>query len=170
MNLTGLLKQLEQSLMKFWSARDARERAVLSAAAAMVSCGLIYALMIGPALNGREKLSKNLPLLRQQVAQMQAMSKEAAAFSGKTAPAVAAISRSYIEAELARKGLKAQSVMLTGDYVKMQLVSASFAGTLGWLDEMQRTARLSVVDANIVALAQADMVDATLTLRQARSE
>ena len=83
---------------------------------------------------------------------------------------MAAISRESIEAALALKGLKAQSVMLTGDFVKVQLTAVSFANTLGWLDDLQKTAMLSVVDANVVALAQADMVDATLTLRQQRNE
>jgi general secretion pathway protein M len=59
---------------------------------------------------------------------------------------------------------------LTGDYAKVQLAAVSFASMLAWLDEMQRTAMLAVVDANIVALTQADLVDATLTLRQARNE
>jgi type II secretory pathway component PulM len=36
---------------------------------------------------------------------------------------------------------------------------------MNWLVEMQKTALLSVVDANIVALAQPDMVNATFTLR-----
>ncbi len=60
--------------------------------------------------------------------------------------------------------------MLTGDFAKVQLASVSFAGTLNWLDDMQKTALLSVVDASIVALAQPDMVNATFTLRQQRNE
>jgi general secretion pathway protein M len=57
-------------------------------------------------------------------------------------------------------------VMLTGDFAKVQLTAASFAATLNWLDDMQKTALLSVVDANIVALDKPDMVNATFTLRQ----
>ena len=58
----------------------------------------------------------------------------------------------------------------TGDYAKVEIAPVSFAGTLSWLDDMQKTALLYVVDAEIVALAQTDMVDATLTLRQARND
>ena len=174
MNLTGLLNRSKQSFSEFWAVRDARERAMLSAAAAVVLLGLIYALLIAPALTGREQLHKNLPELRQQVAQLQALSKEAAALSGKpAAPPIAmamAISKENIEAALARNGLKPQSVMLTGDFAKVQLAAVSFAGTLEWLDEMQKTARLAVVEASIVALAQPDRVDATLTLRQPGNE
>lgn len=173
MNLTGLLDRSRQSFSEFWAVRDARERAMLAVAALVVTFGLAYALLIDPALAGRDRLNKNLPVLRQQVAQLQALSKEAAALSvksasplaGKSAPPSIAMSKETIEAALARNGLKPQSVMLTGDFAKVQLPAASFAGTLNWLDEMQKSALLSVVDANIVALAQPDMVNATFTLR-----
>jgi general secretion pathway protein M len=170
MNLTALLNQSRQSFSEFWAVRDARERAMLAVAALVVTFGLAYALLIDPALAGRDRLNKNLPVLRQQVAQMQALSKEAAALSGKSAAPLIAMSKENIEAALARNGLKPQSVMLTGDFAKVQLAAVSFAGTLNWLDDMQKTALLSVVDANIVVLAQPDMVNATFTLRQPRNE
>jgi general secretion pathway protein M len=170
MNLTSLLDQSRQSFSAFWTVRDARERAMLAVAALVVTFGLAYALLIDPALAGRNQLNKNLPLLRQQVAQMQALSRESAALSGKTAAPSLAMSKENIEAALARNGLKPQSVMLTGDFAKVQLSTVSFAGTLNWLDDMQKTALLTVVDANIVALAQPDMVNATLTLRQPSHE
>ena len=170
MNLTGLLNQSRQSFSEFWAVRDARERAMLTVAALVVTFGLAYALLIDPALSGRDQLNKNLPVLRQQVAQMQALSKETAALSGKSASPLIAMSKENIEAALARNGLKPQSVMLTGDFAKVQLSAVSFAGTLNWLDDMQKTALLSVVDANIVVLAQPDMVNATFTLRQPGNE
>lgn len=155
-----------QSFSNFWAARDARERAMLALAALAVILGLAYALLIDPALAGREQLKKNLPVLRQQAAQMQALSKEAAALSEKPALPSVAVSKENIEAALARNGLKPQNVVLTGDFVKVQLAAVSFSGALNWLDEMQKTALLSVVDANIVALDKPDMVNATFTLRQ----
>jgi general secretion pathway protein M len=170
MSLIGLLDQSRQSFSEFWAARDARERVIIAVAALVVTFGLVYALLIDPAMGGRNALNKSLPLLRQQVAQMQALSKEAAALSGKSATPLIAMSKENIEAALAHNGLKPQSVMLTGDFAKVQLSTVSFAGTLNWLDEMQKTALLTVVDANIVALPQSDMVNATLTLRQQRNE
>lgn len=166
MSVNNLLNQSRQSFSEFWAARDARERAMLAAAAVVAVLGLIYAIMIDPALSGRERLNNSLPVLRQQAAQLQAMSKEAAAISASSAPAMTAMSRESIEAALARKSLKPQSVALTGNHAQVQLAAVSFAATLGWLDDMQKTAGISVVDANIVALAQADTVDVTLTLRQ----
>ncbi len=168
MNLSGVLDQSRQSFSEFWSVRDTRERVMLAVAALVSTFGLAYALLIDPALAGRERLMKNLPVLRQEVAQMQALSKEAAALSGKTAAPLLAMSQENIEASLARNGLKPLNVMLTGDFVKVQFSAVSFAGTLNWLDDMQRTALLSVVDANIVTQIQPGMIDATFTLRQHR--
>jgi len=170
MNWASLLDQYRQSLSEFWTARNSRERMILTTATMALLLVLIYALLINPALTGRKQLGNSLPMLRQQVAQLQALSKEAAAFSGKSAAPIMAISGANIEAALARSGLKPQSVMLTGDYVKIQLTAVSFAGTLNWLNEMQKSALLSVVDANIVVLTQPDMVNANLTLSRQRNE
>jgi len=170
MNLAGLLKRSSLSFSEFWAGRDIRERTMLAAAALVVAFGLAYALLIDPAMAGRDRLNNNLPVLHQQVAQMRALSREAAALSGNPAPPQLAMSRESIEAALARNGLKPQSVMLTGDSAKVQLAAVSFANTLYWLDEMQKTALLTVTDAEIVALAQPDMVNATITLRQPRNE
>lgn len=170
MTPAGLSNRIRRPLADFWTARDTRERVLLAAAGAVAALGLFYALLIDPALTGRDRLNGNLPELRRQVAQLQALSREAAALSGKSALPAAAVSEESIRAALARKGLKPRSVALSGDLAKVTLAAVSFAGMLEWLDEMQKTARLSVVDANVVALAQPDMVDAALTLRRQRNE
>ena len=170
MSSNGLLGQSKQSFMEFWSGCDARERTMLTVATLAIAFGFVYAFLIDPALIGREKLNKSLPALRQQVAQMQALSKEAAELSGKAAAPQVAMSKENIEAALARNGLKPQSVVMSGDFAKVQLAAVSFAGMLNWLGDMQKTALVAVVDANIVALTQPDMVNATLSLRQSRSE
>jgi general secretion pathway protein M len=164
----GKVNGLKQSVSTFWSERNQRERNMLLAAMMVVVFGLFYMLLIDPAMSGRKDLEKKLPALRQQAAEVQAMAKEASRLSGKTAAPAATVTKESLEASLARKGLKPQSVALTGEIVKVQLSSASFAGTIDWLDEMQRTARLSVVDANIETQAQPDTVNAILTLRRQR--
>ena len=166
MNLTGLLAQSRLSISKFWAARDARERAMLVVAALAGTLGLVYLWLIDPGLAGRDQLNKDLPVLRRQVAQMQLLSKESAELSGKSAAPLIPMSKEKIETDLARNGLKAQSVLLTGDYAKVQLAAVSFGGTLNWLDALQKSSRVAVVEANIVALAQADSVNATFTLHQ----
>lgn len=173
MNLTSRLNglsELTKPLSTFWSARNARERMLLAAAMVVIALGVIYLLLIDPALAGREQLSKNLPVLRQQVAQLQAMTKEAGGLSANATPSAAPLSRESLEAALTSKGLKPQNVALTGDIVRVQLTSVPFAGVVDWLDGMQKTALLSVVEANIVAQPEPGLVNATLTLRQQKSE
>lgn len=166
MKLLSLLLRFKLSFSEFLALRDARERAMLSVASATVVLALIYLLLFDPAMTGREQLNQQLPLLRQQVAQLQALSKQAAALSGKSAPPVSVISKEKIEQALARKGLKPQNLSLTGSFIKLQLAAVSFADTLEWLDEMQKTDLLAVVEASIVKQASLDTVNATITLRQ----
>jgi general secretion pathway protein M len=170
MSLKTTLNRSAQSLSEFWGARNARERRILTVGTAVALIALIYLLLIDPALAGRTSLNAGLPAMRQQVAQLQALSREAAGMSGQQAPAVAPLSRETLEAGLNGRGMKPQNVTLTGDVARVQLSSASFAGLVDWLDAMQKTALLTVVEANIVALDQPDMVNATLTLRQQKSE
>ncbi|OGB27670.1 MAG: general secretion pathway protein GspM [Burkholderiales bacterium RIFCSPLOWO2_02_FULL_57_36] len=171
MNLTSRLNEMTQPLSAFWSVRNARERALLAAAMIVIVLGLIYLLLIDPAITGRERLNKSLPVLRQQVAELQAMSKEASSLSARTAPTVAPLSRESLETALVRKGLKPQNLALTGDGIaRVQLTSVSFAGVIDWLDDMQKTALLSVIEANITALPEAGQVNANLTLQQRKSE
>ncbi len=170
MNAATQLSGLKQSLSAFWSERNQRERNMLVAAIAVVVLGLIYALFLDPALSGRTDLEKKLPALRQPAAEVQALSKDAVAASSKAATPVPPMNKESIEASLARKGLKPQNVSVTGELAKVQLSEVSFAGAIDWLADMQRTARVSVVEAKVDALTQPDMVNASFTLRQQRSE
>jgi hypothetical protein len=127
MNLASLLNQSTLLFSEFWAARDARERSMLAVAALVVTFALAYAVLINPALGGREQLNKSLPVLRQQVAQMQTLSKQAAALSAKPVAPPIPMSRENIEAALARNGMKAQSVILSGDFAKVPTHS------IGWM-------------------------------------
>jgi len=164
------LQRLRQSLLLFLAARDRRERIMLGCGAALLALALVYMLLIDPALAGRAQLRKNLPGLHQQVAELQALASEAAGLSGKTAAPVMAISKESIETSLARSGLAAQSVVVTGDFIKVQLAAASFAGIVNWLGETQANSRVAVSDAAITALSEPGSVNATLTLQRRQSE
>jgi general secretion pathway protein M len=158
------------SLSEFWAARNARERRIITIALSLAILALVYSLLIDPAVSGRQRLTAELPQLRQQVAQMQALARDAANVAGTTVTAAEPVSKESLEASLSRKGLKAQSIGFTGDIARVQLSGAPFPALLDWVDEMQKTALISVLEANIIAQAQPGMVDATLTLRQQKGE
>jgi len=172
MSLAATLNRSTQSFSEFWAVRNPRERMLLAVGAAAVLLALIYLLLISPAQSGREQLAKSLPAMRQQVAQLQALSKEASSLpnASTSAASVQPISRESLEAALARKGLKAQTVAVTGEIARLQLPSVSFSSLISWIDDMQKNALLSVEEANIVALPQPDTVNATLMLRQRKTE
>ena len=160
------LAHAQQYVAAFWALRDARERKLLLVSAAVIAAVLYYLLLIAPALAGREQLAKNLPSLREQVAQLQALSGEAAGLAEKTGTSVAAMTKETLNATLAAHGLKAQSTSVTGGIAQIQLSGVSFARTLDWLLELQKTARVSVGDAKITPLTQPDQIDAIFTLHQ----
>lgn len=166
MNAVSRAGGLKQSFQGFWADRNQREQRMLIAAAIVVGLGLIYGLLIDPALSGRVDLEKRLPTLRQQAAEVQSLSKQAAALDSKAAVPAPAMTRESIETSLGRQGLQAQSIAVTGENLRLQLENASFAGLVAWLADMQRTARLTVTEANITTLEQVDRVNANLSLRQ----
>lgn len=169
-NLASNFSRISIPLSEFWRARNGRERGLLGGAAALIVLSLIYLVLIDPAISGREQLGKTVPALRQQVAELQDMSRQVGTLPDQPPPVVVPVTRETIEASLLRKGLKPQNLALSGGTLRLQLASASFAGIVAWLDEMQKTASFTVSDANIVAQSQPDMVDATLTLQQRKSE
>jgi general secretion pathway protein M len=157
-----------QPARDYWNARAPRERTILAALGLLVLLALLYLLLIEPALSGRAQLRKSLPGLRSQVSQVQGMSRELSSARPAGEAAAQPATRENIEASLTRAGLKAQSVTVSGELVRVQLNAVSFAGLTAWLEQVGKSLGISVTEASIVAQAQADTVNATLTLRQQR--
>jgi len=162
----GGLGGMKQSVSRFWSERNRRERNMLTVAIVVIVVALIYALLIDPALSGRRDLEHKLPALRGQAAELQRMAQDAQSLSGKAGTPAPALTQASLTASLSDKGLDAKNVTLSGDLVKLQLSGASFANLVDWLQAAQQNLRLSVVDATIVAQAQPDTVNADLTLHR----
>jgi general secretion pathway protein M len=158
------------ALSAFWNARNRRERTWLSAAGVVIALAVFYGVLIEPAMSGRATLTTTLPLLRQQMAQMQAMSSEAASLSAGDALAPVDTSKQGIEASLARKGLRAQSVAVTDDTIRLQLSGVAYSDVLAWLSDMQKDARLTLIDAAFSTNGEVDNVDARLTLHRLQKD
>ena len=93
---------LKQALANFWSERNKREQNMLVVAIAVVVLGLLYLLLIDPALSGRANLEKQLPALRQQAAEVQALSKEASSLGSKASATPSPMTRESIESSSRR--------------------------------------------------------------------
>jgi general secretion pathway protein M len=169
-NFAGRLGGLRASAGAFWSARTAQEQRFLAVGGIVVGLALAYAVLVDPALTGRERLRRELPVLRQETAAMQALAAQAAQLGAQPPVQVPPLSREGIDAALAERGLKPQTLAVTGDYVKVEWKGVQFAGLVAWLEAARRDSRLAVQEAKIAAqdgkADSAGLVDATLTLRQ----
>ncbi|WP_338846599.1 type II secretion system protein GspM [Massilia sp. W12] len=160
------MNALKQAFDNFWSVRTEQEQKLLKGLGAFAAFALLYLVAIDPALSNRPKLEKELPQLKMQAAQIQALVQEAQALKQRAAAGSAPLSKEMIEASLTQAGLSAKTVGMLGEQVKLQLNEAQFGNVVAWLDGLQKSAHVSVIDANIVAQGAPGMVVATLSLYQ----
>lgn len=158
---------ISKTLTDFWSLRDARERRLLALCAGLIVAALYYLLLIAPAIQARARLARELPVLHQQVAQLQALSNVAAELNNKAATPVAALTRDSLAMALAAHGLQAKRLDVSDQTVQLALEDVSYTRTLALLAALKQDMRVQVVAARFNALEKADRMDATLTLQQA---
>ena len=165
---TSVIQEYQGRASAFWLARTEQERLFLGVGGAVLGVALFYALLIAPAVDGRTRLNKAIPELRQQAAELQALALEAASLRGQSVVPPPPMTRDSLSASLAARGIAAQSIAMTGEYAKLQMNGVPFAGLVSWLDAQRNEGRITVQDANISVSAQATagIVDATLTLHQ----
>jgi general secretion pathway protein M len=164
------LNQLKEQLSLAWLARTEQERRFLSVGAGVVLLALLYIIFLAPALNGRVQLNKDLPRLRQDAAQMQALGAEAAQLAHQPVVQLVPMSKETLTASLAARSIVPVNLAMTGDFAKLQVKDASFANLVTWLDAQRRESRISVQDASVTAVNELGQVDAVLTLRQANAD
>jgi general secretion pathway protein M len=166
MSLATTIAQYRERANALWLARTEQERRFLAVGGAVVLLAVLYLLLVDPALEGRAQLRRQLPQMRQQAAELQALAQEANTLARAPATQIPPITREAVDSSLNGRGLKPQSLSMTGEYIKLQLNNVPFAGLAGWLDEQRRANRVLVQDATVTALPVAGQVDASLTLRQ----
>jgi len=166
MSIATNIAQYRERANTLWLARTEQERRFLAIGGGVVLLALLYLLLVDPALEGRAQLRRSLPQLRQQAAELQAMAQEANTLARAPATQVTPLTRESIDTSLNGRGLKPQSLSVTGEFIKVQMNNVSFANLAAWLDEQRRANRVLVMDAAVTALPVAGQVDATLTLRQ----
>lgn len=172
MSLKTGMATVVQTTSRFWAERNLREQRILLAGLAAILAALIYLLLVAPAQTGIARYNRSLPEARQQVAQLQALTQEAVTLPQGDAAATAAapLTREGLEAALQRRGLKAQSVSVSGEIVRLQFASASFSALTEWLNEARAGFQLSVTEATVTAQPTPDIVSASLTLRQQKAQ
>lgn len=162
------IQDLRGRAATFWMARTEQERKFLGVGGVVLVLGLFYGVLLDPALSGRARLATELPLKRQQAAEMQALAREAIALRGQNNIAPPPMTRESLAASLAAQGLGSPTVNITGEYARIQLTNVPFAAVVSWLEAARVDSRIAVQDANFVAQDVAGMVNGNITLRQSQ--
>ncbi|HXA46089.1 MAG TPA: type II secretion system protein GspM [Burkholderiaceae bacterium] len=170
MNAALMLSTLTESATAFWSVRNERQRSMILLGSVALLMLLVYTIFFGPALSGRAKLQLDLPLLRQKAAEIQALSKQAAELKTGGAQDSTPVSQESLTASLSSRSMKPVNLAVSDDSVRVQLNAVSFAGLIEWINDQQKVAHLTVIDATFTALPQNDMVNASVTLKQQKLE
>lgn len=160
------INKFKDQLNLYWLARTEQERKYLSVGGIVVLLALVYSLFVAPALEGRAKLKKELPELRQKAAELQALALQAADLARQGVPQAPPMTRESLAASLSARGIKPESLVMTGEYAKIQVNAVSFANLYAWAEAQRRESRIGVLEAAITAGTPAGQVDAVLTMRQ----
>lgn len=172
MTMATRIAALRERAAAAWAARTQQERKFLGVGGAVVALALVYLVLIDPALEGRDRLSRSLPQLRQQAAELQAMAEQAQALAGQPGSATPAaapglLTRETLAASMTARGLDPAALSMSGELVTLQLSNVAFANLVGWLDEQRRDQRLEVQEAQFSAQDAQGHVNGSVTLRRA---
>jgi general secretion pathway protein M len=163
----NVYNQVREQFTLAWQGRTEQERRFLTIGGGIAAAVILWATLIDPAVTGRKTLARQLPEMRQQAAELQAMAVEASKLQAQPAVQAARISREGLATSLSARGIKPESIIVTGEFVKLDVKDVVFANLLAWLDEQRRASRLTVQDLNLTGQeAKPGVVDGKLTLRQ----
>ena len=155
-----------ENLLARWAGLAPRERRFVAGGALLVVATIVYLALFEPAWQGRRKIQAELPALRSQVGQIDALANEARQLAA--IPAVdetpQALRRQF-EQSLAAAGLKDHVTQMnfSGGVLDVRFSAVPFAGWVAWLDSALRETRLRVVDAVVTR----DAVNGTATVKLA---
>jgi general secretion pathway protein M len=149
----------------WWTGLARRERMMTAAAASFAALALLFLIAIEPAWKTRERLAAELPRLRAQAAEIQALALEATDLQQRGVAAESAGgAQAALEQSLARAGLPATRVAVLDERrlaVSAEGVSAS--QWLAWAEEAARDSRLRIATARISRGPVRSVVDAEAT-------
>jgi general secretion pathway protein M len=162
-----------EALLRFWAERAPRERAILALGGGVLAVALLFWLAIEPAWSGYRVLERNLPQLRAQAAQLEALLTEVKTL--KARPQVATLSaaeaRTAVEKSLAARGLKATRIVpLTDGDLQMTFANVPYAAWTIWLSATERELGARAVSVTANSTGTPGNADIELALRLQRRQ
>lgn len=152
-------------LRAWWVGLGRRERALTAAAGSFALLVFIYLAALEPAWKARARLDVELPRLRAQAAEIDALAQEAKRLtSGGVAAESAGAARVALEQALARANLGGVRVAVLDE--RRLTVSAKGVPVtqwLAWAEEAARESRLSIAAVRISRTSVRAVVDAEAT-------
>lgn len=151
----------------FWNARNPREQAILGGGAVVLVLVFGYLVLWEPAATGRDRLMRNLPAQRADLAEMETLAQEARGLQASPAPSLRGDALTQaLQDNLGQHGLKATRLAATGDNaVQVQLDKVAFGSVASWLQDVRAQQRLKVTDARISYVGATALVNVTATLQ-----
>lgn len=154
----------------WWQGLSRRERAMSAVGAALAAAALLYLLAIEPAWKARVRLGVELPKLRAQAAEVDALAQEASRLKGAGVGVQSAgAARTALEQSAARGNLGGIRVAVLDE----RRLTASAKGVpawqwLAWLEQTARESRLRIAQVKISRTPTRAVVDGEATLEIAR--
>lgn len=153
------------ALRAWWLGLARRERAMSAAAGSFALLVLLYLIAIDPAWKARDRLGAELPRLRAQAAEVDALALEAKRLKGRGVAAESAgAAKVALEQSLTRANFGGVRVAVLDE----RRLAASAKGVpvtqwLAWVEETARESRLRIAAARISRTPIRAMVDAEAT-------
>ncbi|HKA39553.1 MAG TPA: type II secretion system protein GspM [Burkholderiales bacterium] len=149
-------------LRAWWLGLARRERVMTAAAAALVLLALLFLVAIEPAWKTRARLAAELPKLRAQVQEVDALAQEARGLQGRGVAAESAgAARAALEQSLARANLAgARVAALDERRIAVNSAGVPVAQWLAWAEEAARESRLRIATVRLSRGSVRAIVDA----------
>jgi general secretion pathway protein M len=158
---------LLEAAVQRWQQLQQRERRIVGVGAAVLVALLLYLFAFEPAWQGRQRMQAELPTLRAQLAQMEALATEARQLAGSAGTRDTPEQfRQQLEQSIAAAGLRERVTQLTQaeQLMDLRFEAVGFAQWLAWFDMAVRETRMRVVDVAVERTATPGQVAARVTL------
>jgi general secretion pathway protein M len=160
------IRAIKAALTEWFEAREPREKRLLVAGGALLAVVLLY------SLDGCSRIRASLPLLQDEVAQMQTQLDEVRSLKGAAAiraPQGLAL-RDALTTSLSQAGIPAPQITVLGKGVQVEVKNVPFGVWMGWLDEVRRSDHVRVVSAHATGEAQPGHANVSVTVQPAAEQ